>query len=394
MTMLKRASYSTILPFAPSSSQQQQYYTPLQLSAIYGLNTSPLNTSVSTNIVIIELGGKYNTNDLNSYWKYLGLQTIPKVQAVYLDGYSPSSVQSNDSANIEVMMDIEIIGAIFPNSNIYVIFAPNSEKGFIDAINYVVKKNIFSTMSISWGAPENAWSNNGKQQMNSSLQKAALLGITVCVAAGDNGATDGESGSLNVDFPASSPYVLSCGGTSLYCPSYTYNSNTTQEVVWNNANGAATGGGYSSVFSQPSYQTPYITASTYRAVPDVSANADPVYGYIILANSKYRIVGGTSAVAPLYAAYLAYIQSSSNKKKQWMVPLLYQAKKQNPASFHPVTTGNNGYYSANSNFWSPCTGLGSPNGSTLTTTLLSLLASSSIKLVKTISSSSYSRNKN
>jgi kumamolisin len=359
--MMKRKSYR-IHAHQPSllspHSFSNNFYLPSDLMKIYDIG-SPLSSSATKNIAIIELGGTYRQSDLTSYWRRLRLSITPNIIPMYVDGY----VISNLDANTEVTMDIEIVGGICPNSNIYVYFAPNTEQGFMDALTMAVNNTTtpFSTISISWGAPENEWSSNGIRGMNSILQKASQLGITVCVASGDNGSTDGETdGRSHVDFPGSSPYVLSCGGTSLYCPSRVYTDKSTRETVWNNSMGA-TGGGFSSVFARPTYQTGFHT-NTRRGIPDVSGSADPQNGWIVFVNGSYVQVGGTSAVAPLWAAYLALLQ----RTRKWWIPILYQIKRKNSSSFHTISNGNNGSYSANRNLWNPCAGLGTPKGDILT----------------------------
>lgn len=336
-------------------SSSGAYFTPIDVQKSYGLNYS-LCGNKRVNIAVIELGGTYNINDLYYYWNSLGIRNLPVVKSIYIDGYKPS----NSSDSIEVVLDVEIIGAICPNSNIYVYFAPNSEQGVIDAFTSAVNntQTPFTTISFSWGAPENLWNVNAVNGLNNILKRASNLGITVCTACGDYGATDGENdGKLHVDFPSSSPYVLSCGGTTLICPSKTYKDSTTIEKVW-----SYTGGGFSNIFTRPSYQNGFHT-NINRGVPDVAGDADPSTGWIIYYNKNYVVVGGTSAVAPLWSAFLANIQSTN--KRQWLVPNLYNIKAKNPLSFHDITEGNNGYYYANSDPWDACTGLGTPNGNVI-----------------------------
>jgi subtilase family serine protease len=207
--------------------------------------------------------------------------------------------------------------------------------------------------------------------MNSALQDAATLGVTVTVAAGDDGSTDGAGdGKLHVDFPASSPYALACGGTKLVGSGGKISS----EVVWNEVanNEGATGGGVSIEFSLPSYQgsagVPAQPETKYvgRGVPDVAGNADPSTGYQIRVDGQNQIVGGTSAVAPLWAALVAMVNEGLGKNVGFLNPTIYNLGE---ADFHDITSGNNddsglGYYSAKAG-WDPCTGLGSPNGAAL-----------------------------
>lgn len=335
------------------------YFNAKEISQIYNIGS---NRTTRANIAIIELGGGYVNSDLTAYWNYLELNTKPKVYSISVDGAynSPGS-----NADVEVVLDIEIVGGICPNSNIYVYFAPNTNKGFYDAIHNAIYSTTHpvSVVSISWGGPEDVWDANTLQAFNGLLEEAANKGITICVASGDNGSSDGESSGNHVDFPASSPWVLACGGTNLVCPDKKYTSLTTVETVWGTIpNDGAAGGGFSTTFNKPSYQNTIINKynSTMRGVPDICGNADPTTGWIIYINDDFTTVGGTSAVAPMWAAYLANI--GFNK---FLNPILYEIYKNNKLVVHDITKGNEGaYYAAVG--WDPASGLGSPNGIVLT----------------------------
>jgi kumamolisin len=192
------------------------------------------------------------------------------------------------------------------------------------------------------------------------------MGVTVCVAAGDDGSTDGVTdGQNHVDFPASSPNVLACGGTRLVSSSIAI----TSETVWNELanNEGATGGGVSDVFPLPSWQNgvgvpPSANPShnVGRGVPDVAGDADPTTGYVTLFDGHSDVIGGTSAVAPLWAGLIALINERMGKPAGFINPLLYQSPEKAP-DFNDVTSGNNGAYTAGPG-WDACTGLGSPIG--------------------------------
>lgn len=327
-------------------------FTPLQLASLYKFPT-PYNGNGQT-IGIIELGGGYLTSDLSKYFQALGLTTTPKIVSVSVDGgtnnpYDPSG------ASLEVVLDIEIAGAIANASTIVVYFAPNTFKGFYDAISKAINdtKNKPSIISISWGAPESYWPLSTLNSYNSLFATATSKGINVFCAAGDNGSTDGVVDSYqHVDFPSSSPNVIACGGTKLVSDGTTI----TSETVWNNNNGTATGGGFSSLFNKPTYQNGIASIQSKRGVPDVAGNADPVTGYRVLMNNAYVVVGGTSAVAPLWAGLTARLNQSKGASIGFANPGLYSKK---PCT--DITVGNNGAYTAAVG-WDPCTGLGSPNG--------------------------------
>ena len=322
-------------------------------------------------IAILELGGGYRAQDLSAYFSNLGI-AAPAVSAISVDGATNSPTGSADGPDGEVELDIEIAGAIAPAAKIGVYFAPNTDQGFIDALTTAVHDTNLrpSIVSISWGGPESSWTEQARNSLNSACQDAATMGVTVLVASGDNGASDGSTnGTLTVDFPASSPYVIGCGGTKL-----ALNGNSIlTEQVWNELtqNEGATGGGVSEVFATPSFQNSAKIPSAPngfqgRGVPDVAADADPVSGYDVLVDGESTVIGGTSAVAPLWAGLLARINQLVGKPAGYLNPLLYSAKV--AATFHDITSGNNDGYSAGPG-WDPCTGLGTPNGASLLATL-------------------------
>jgi kumamolisin len=272
------------------------------------------------------------------------------------------------------MLDIEVSGAVAPGAKIVVYFAPNTDQGFIDAVGAAVHDttNNPSVISISWGGPESSWTAQALQALDAACQSAAALGITITVASGDNGSTDGGTGN-NVDFPASSPHVLACCGTKLMGSG----SSISSEVVWNEqASGeGAGGGGVSNVFPLPSWQAnanvpaPSVSAGG-RGVPDVAGDADPVTGYQIRVDGQNMVIGGTSAVAPLWAGLIALNNQQNGRSAGFIQPQIYAAK--GASAFNDIVSGNNGAFSAGPG-WDACTGLGSPIG----TKLIALLGASS-----------------
>ena len=349
-----------LIPIAQSSS-----FSPLQLAKLYqfpaGLDGS------GECIAIIELGGGYRSADLKAYFSGLGLPA-PKVKAVNVDGGRNHPTNAN-SADGEVMLDIEVAAALAPKARIVVYFAPNTDRGFLDAINRAVhdSTNKPSVISISWGGPESSWTNQAMTQFNQAFQAASAVGVTVCAAAGDNGSADGvNDGAAHVDFPASSPYVLGCGGTRLEARGTAIAS----ETVWNEASDSATGGGVSSVFPQPPYQKNIpvlVPATPNREVPDVAGDADPATGYQVRVDGQNYVIGGTSAVAPLWAGLIALFNQKLKTPVGFLNPLLYGSLSTKMV-FHDVTNGNNGAFAARPG-WDACTGWGSPIGSKLLTAL-------------------------
>jgi kumamolisin len=280
------------------------------------------------------------------------------------------------------MLDIEVAAAVAPGANLAVYFAPNTDQGFIDAISTAVHDttNKPSVISISWGGPESSWTQQSITALDQACQSAAALGITITVAAGDNGSSDGVTdGSNNVDFPASSPHVLACGGTKLVASGTTISS----EVVWNEtaANEGATGGGVSNVFPLPTWQaSANVPAPAQsgggRGVPDVAGDADPSTGYTVRVDGQTMVIGGTSAVAPLWAGLIALANAQNKVTAGFLQPTIYAAKAK--SAFHDITSGNNGAFSAGPG-WDACTGFGSPVG----TAIVSLLASTTTATKKT-----------
>ena len=357
-------------------------FTPPQIAELYQF---PANASAAGQTIgLIELGGGYRAADLTAYFKSLNLKA-PTVVAVPVDG-GKNSPSTADGADGEVMLDIEVAAAVAPGAKIAVYFAPNTDQGFIDAVTTAVHDptNKPSVISISWGGPESSWTAQATTALDSACQAAALLGVTITVAAGDNGSTDGVTdGSNHVDFPASSPHVLACGGTKITASGSTLSG----EVVWNelSANEGATGGGVSTVFPLPTWQAnanvpaPAASAnkkrkkptsgtgsapSTGRGVPDVAGNAAPTTGYTIRVDGETIPIGGTSAVAPLWAGLIALANAQNKTSAGFLNPTLYT----NPAAFRDITSGNNGAYKAGPG-WDPCTGLGSPIGTAIVSAL-------------------------
>jgi kumamolisin len=345
---------------------QMASFNPTQVAQLYNFPTG-VNGAGQT-IGIIELGGGYNASDLSNYFAGLGIAE-PRVTAVSVDGAtnSPnlSSSPTDPNADGEVALDIEVAGSIAPGVNIAVYFTPNTSQGFVDALTTAIHDTTNgppSVVSISWGSAESNWTAQSMTVFDEACQSAAALGITITVASGDNGSSDGGSGN-NVDFPASSPHVLGCGGTELIAA----NGVIQQEVVWNDQpQGGASGGGVSSVFPIPPWQMKANvpkppTSGGGRGVPDVAGDASPETGYNVLFDGQSAVVGGTSAVAPLWAALIALLNQQRGSNIGFANLALYQNAEN---GFNDITQGNNGSYSAGPG-WDSCTGLGSPNGTQL-----------------------------
>jgi kumamolisin len=348
------------------TTQTQPRITTRDIATAYNLPTRL--TGWRSCIGIIEFGGGFTNEDLNTYFGKLGIPT-PSVSSVSVDGALNSP---GDQADGEVELDIEVVGAIAPQAKIAVYFAPNSDKGFIDSLSAAIHdtQNGPSIISISWGNPECLWSDQTRTSMDQIFQDAASLGVTVFAASGDSGSSDGGAGESpvleHVDYPASSPWVTGCGGTTLNIS----NGAITSETCW-----SGSGGGVSIYHGLPSYQagagvpSSPVSGKPGRGVPDVSGNADPNTGYDVVIDGAWTVEGGTSAVAPLYAGLTALWNQDLARRRTpsvgFLNPLLYA----HPDAINDITGGNNDSV-GHGNFragpgWDACTGLGSPNGTKL-----------------------------
>jgi kumamolisin len=340
-------------------------YSALEVAQAYNFPAQTDGTGQC--VAILELGGGYKPADLTQYFGGLKISP-PKITAIPVDGGANAPTGDPDGPDGEVELDIEVVGAVAPAAQLAVYFTTNTDKGFLDALTTAVHDatNRPSIISISWGGPESSWTQQAMNSFSAACQDAATMGVTVLAASGDNGAIDGSSDNKpTVDFPASSPYVLGCGGTMLTLSG----TKITGEVVWNElaSNEGATGGGVSGFFPIPTYQQQAKvpkspTGFVGRGVPDVSGDADPRTGYNVVVDGSATVIGGTSAVAPLWAGLLARINQSLGKNVGFINPMLYAAKS--VATFHDITTGSNGTYTAGPG-WDACTGNGTPDGTAL-----------------------------
>jgi len=357
-------------PVARAQATSASYNAP-QVAQAYDFPAG--TTGSGQTIAILELSGGYSSSDLTTYFKNLGIG-MPTITAVSVDGATNSPTGDADGPDGEVELDIEVAGAVAPGAQIAMYFTPNTDQGFLDALTTAVHDTTLkpSVVSISWGGPESSWTQQALTAFNSACEDASAIGVTILAASGDDGSTDGVSNNTpTVDFPAASPYVLACGGTKLTLSGATISS----EQAWNELSSGegATGGGVSEVFALPSYQQSADVPKAPngfvgRGVPDVAGNADPESGYNVLVDGQQTVIGGTSAVAPLWAALLARINQSLGKSVGYVNPLLYT--KNIEATLHDITSGSNGTYSAGPG-WDACTGLGTPDGSALLAALSS-----------------------
>lgn len=359
---LRRAGLAPLAAAAGSGA-----WTLPALCAAYAWPTGLAGGGV---IAIVELGGGWAPSDVDAFFSSIG-QPSPTITDVSVDGGQNSPNQSLGQQNdpdFEVALDIQVAGAAYfaatgKAADIRMYWAPGSSaQGIADAVRQATADGC-DVCSISWGSDEANWKAWGQQagvdllaDMEAAAAAATAAGMIVFGAAGDNDSGDGGQTPANVDAPSSCPHVVGCGGT---------NKTASAETVWNDnpgdTHGEGTGGGYSTYFPVQAFQTnapppPASTPPLGRMVPDVCADADPNTGYAIVVHGQPTVLGGTSAVAPLYAGLFA----AFGTKLGFVTPRLWAS----PQAFNDITSGGNGFYNAAPGP-DPCSGLGSPIGTAL-----------------------------
>jgi len=359
-------------------------YFPPELARVYNFPSEFDGTGECIGIFVFnDQGGGYSLQALKKYFGHLLVPPVklPQIVNVVVHGQGndphfvpPDQQRNSPDVSVEVMLDLQVAGSVAPGAKIVMYFTQFTKQGWVDAISRAVHDttNNPSVLSISYGNPED--DSQGLfptpdlvKTISDTFETAKAKGITICVSSGDNGSTDGdEDGNPHVDFPASSPNVLGCGGTHLESS----NGVRTSETVWNNdeandgVNGAS-GGGFSTIFPIPDYQQAAGIPSPngMRGVPDVSGLADPETGVQVAdvrGNLDVRFpTGGTSATAPLWAALIARINQGLGARVGFLNQLLYTKFAQ--GVLFDVTVGDNGDFQAGPG-WDACTGLGSPDG--------------------------------
>ena len=344
------------LPLAPSG----RFYAN-ELAKFYNF---PQGTGSGQCIGLIQLGGGFLLSDMRKYFRRLKLP-MPLIKSVSIDGaFNEPGI--NLTSDGEVTLDVQVAGAIAPKSTIVLYFAPNTDEGLLNAITFAIHDNVNkpSILSISWANSEKRFTEQSKNNINDAFKEAAILGITICVASGDAGATANENdGLVHAIFPASSPFVIACGGTQINSKS----RRIYEEVVWNLPNGNS-GGGISDFFPIPDYQknatippSKNVIGILGRGIPDVSAIAERKYKTILSGQTLPN--GGTSAVAPLVAGLIARINAIKKSPIGFINPELYE----NASAFRDIITGDNLDKSTQLGYtagigWDACTGLGAIDG--------------------------------
>jgi kumamolisin len=291
---------------------------PLTPPAVAGLYGFPPGLATGQCIGLLEFGGGYLASDISAFFGDLNLPVLA-ITTVSVDGATnlPGASPDNDQ---EVTLGIDVAGSVAPGASLAVYFAPWTEQGWVNAIATAVHDTVNrpSVLSISWGWPELrtalglTWTQAAMEAIDATLQEAAALGVTVLAAVGDHGADCGVGdGHAHAMFPASSPFVTACGGTSIW----NVLAGGFTEAVWNDSSGAS-GGGISDVFPLPAWQAgaavpPSLNdGAVRRGLPDIAANADPSSGYTLVVGGAPTVpLGGTSVAAPLYAGLVALMNA-------------------------------------------------------------------------------------
>src|SRR5579859_2904979 len=364
---------------AATTAKSRPWFFPEELAKIYHF---PAGDGSGQSIALLEFGGGYFSSDLAAFCKAAKV-SVPTVIPISID-HAPTD--QRDGAESEVMLDVEVVAGACPKATIPMYFSQFTEKGWVDALDAAIhnQEHKSTVISISWGNAEDnnvTWTHQAITQINEALKEAAHLGITVCVASGDDGSDDQVGdGHAHADFPGSSPYALGVGGTTLRKQGQTYD-----ETVWKDGNGlrdsggGSTGGGVSGIFDRPKWQKADIPnvnpgAKDGRITPDVAADASGHTGYMTVVDGKAGVSGGTSAAAPLWAALIARINENLPKGKRvgYLTPVLYQASGNSTVgtlACRDIVSGNNitaavGGYSAGPGY-DAVTGWGTPLGDKL-----------------------------
>jgi kumamolisin len=326
-------------------------YSPQQIATAYDW-PSITNTQNGAGVVIANAtaeSSNLSTSDLDTFWNTYGLPTHT-VNVIDVDGNSGST-----GGTIETTIDEERSGAMAPGATLDVYDAASAtDSDFTDTYNTIVNDNTAQVVTTSWGEPESDASSSTLTTDDNIFKQAAAQGMSVFAAAGDNGSSDGTSNPDTADYPASDPYVVACGGTTL-----TLNSNNTiaSETAWSD-----TGGAVSAVFSEPSWQVGNgVPQNGYRNTSDIAMDADPNTGYSVYEGGSWSVYGGTSFVAPQMAGLIAVKDSETGSRLGQANVLIYNdANTSNYSTdFNDITSGSNGAFSAGPG-WDHPTGWGSP----------------------------------
>src|SRR5258708_1514449 len=341
----------TSLDLGERAAASRSWFYPAELAAVYSF---PDGNGQGQTIGLVEFGGGYFESDLATFCQNANI-SMPSVRTVSVNN---TSTNQKDGAEGEVMLDVEVVAGVCPAASIVVYFSSFDESGWVNVIDTAVhdQQNPLSVLSISWGYAEDApgaWTSAALNAINDSLKAAALLGVTICVAAGDDGSDDQVGdGHAHVDFPSSSPYVLAVGGTTLKKST----AGAITETAWKDGdgvrqdNGGRTRVGVSTRLPRAEWQTVRIGSVNPGAIdgrigPDVAADASANTGYWVVVDGQGGASGGTSASAPLWASLIARLNASLGTPVGYLNPLLFQqgadGKTIGASGFRDIVSGDN-----------------------------------------------------
>ena len=377
------------------TSAASVYYSPSEIGQMYGatpLWNAGYNGSGVTIAIVDAYGDPFIQEELDNFSAEFNLPNAT-VNQICVDGPCDYSLGITEGWSTEIALDVEWAHAMAPGARINLYIASNATFPLYDAVQKAVSDGVNSIISLSWGSPENSFAQSGAVApvfgenypwLDQIFQQAAAQGISVFASSGDWGAYDQSQGGTSpyggVIYPSTDPYVTGVGGTTLYMNSTagyfqipyanasgSYGTETAWS--WSNSENAATGGGYSTFFGAPAWQSGPGFAGSTRGAPDVAWDADTATGVLVAISNgpgqpiTYYVVGGTSVGSPSWAGSLALIDQKAGGKLGFLNPSIYSIlnkPSEYSKAFHDVTVGNNNPNSAGAG-WDPMTGVGTPD---------------------------------
>ncbi len=370
-------------------------YVPAQVRGLYGLDQVAADGSGQTVAFVGATASPTLKQDVSQYSQLHNLQapSITEIVAPGVYKHPDTPQQSPGNFYGEETLDAEAIHTTAPGAKLLYVGSSNAYQDFDASINHIVDQHLANIISISYGFGGENVPKGFINSLNDTFIQAVATGIGVYVSSGDSGDEVSRFGTPAVDFYADSPFVTAVGGSSASvvpaaaAPAATYASiddphsalnqdgwRRDFEVGWQTGNdgikatatdhmsgapyeldgtfsaplpgafGGGGGGGVSQVFAEPSYQNDAIGSYSGRAVPDISALADPTTGFVVGQTQtfsdgtyydEYRI-GGTSVAAPLTAGMAAVADQVAGSPLGFLNPRIYQAYKSGSAAFYDV----------------------------------------------------------
>jgi subtilase family serine protease len=377
-------------------------YDPYQMRHAYNIDTfisAGLDGRGKTIVIVDAFSDPYLVGDLTYFNNFYGLPGFnvpggPTFTQIAPDGLGPFDVGWAE----EMTLDVEWAHATAPGANITLVLAKsNNDADILSATKYAVDNNLGNVISQSFGEDESCMDPNTLAMQHQVFADATRKNITLFASTGDEGAAqvncDGTAYVKAASSPASDPLVTAVGGTELHAADYclaslgcnpaTHPAPGTYEgeIAWNEPGIGATGGGFSVLYDEPSYQQGTIHGGKQRGVPDVSYNAAVLHGVLVRLFGNFYLFGGTSAGSPQWAAIQAIADQKAGYGLGFINKAAYhigQAPPHYSASFHDVTSGNNSFFGVQGfnagSGWDAATGLGSPMAAGLVDYLIQLVS--------------------